>query len=237
MTLRARGKISVVTRPRYGLTIITAILLAAWGCGTTSGDNDGETGAEVTAGDSSDETATSQDAAEETASSEAGGEETTTSEDGAGETTSSEDGSEETTTTSDGGAPATDPQGPDLQLFTLPECSVVPNGALSGADNLTLFVAVRNGGPGTIGGLVPVTVTSDTGLSSTSNNSISTGSSFNPLQVDLADTDYNRTHQFSIIVDPDNDIVERDESNNVLQVTVRLADRAASDGDVPCTSP
>lgn len=44
-------------------------------------------------------------------------------------------------------SPTTDARGPDIQLFTLPECSVVPGGALSGADSLTIFVAVRNGTP------------------------------------------------------------------------------------------
>ncbi|MDQ3896336.1 MAG: hypothetical protein M3326_03625, partial [Actinomycetota bacterium] len=77
---------------------------------------------------------------------------------------------------------------------------------------MTIFVAVRNGGPGRIDRLVPVLMQSDTGLSSRSNNAISTGSSFNPLQVDLSTGDYNRSHRFTIIADPDNGFVERDES-------------------------
>lgn len=130
-----------------------------------------------------------------------------------------------------------DPTGPDIQLFTVPECSVVPNGSLSGADNLTIFVAVRNGGPGAIDRLVPVLLESDTGLRAESNNAISSGSAFNPLQVDLSADDYSRTHRFTVTADPNNEIIERDESNNVLTVTVTLPARPSSSQDVPCTSP
>ena len=162
---------------------------------------------------------------------------TATASDSGGETVTPATTTEDTDTPPDGGGPATDPQGPDLQLFTLPECSVVPNGALSGADGLTIFVAVRNGGPGNLSRLVPVAMDSDSGLGSRSNNAISTGSSFNPLQVDLPNTAYSRTHRFTITADPDNEIVERDESNNAIDVTVRLPGRPASATDVPCTSP
>lgn len=136
-----------------------------------------------------------------------------------------------------GGGPATDPQGPDLAFFTLPECSVVPGGGLSGADNLTMFVAVRNGGPGPFRGLAPVTVRSDTGLTSSTNAAISTGSSFNGLQVDLSTGSYGRSHRFTITADPANETTERDESNNVLRITVDLPSRPSSATDVPCTSP
>lgn len=142
-----------------------------------------------------------------------------------------------TTTTRGGGTVTTDPRGPDIQLFTLPECSVIPNGALSGADNLTIFVAVRNGGPGPVGSLVRVSVRSDSGPRSDSNSAISTGSSFNPLQVDLSTNDYNKTHRFTVTADPQNSIIERDESNNQLVVTVRLPARPSRSQDVPCTSP
>jgi hypothetical protein len=127
--------------------------------------------------------------------------------------------------------------GPDIQLYTLPECSVVLNGAISGADALTIFVAVRNGGPGSINRLVPVTMQSDTGLGSRTNSSISTGSAFSGLQVELWAGNYNRTHRFTITADPDNEIVERDESNNQLTVTVSLSARPTTSRDVPCSSP
>ncbi len=159
---------------------------------------------------------------------------TTTRGGGSGTTTSRV---ADVTTTRGGGTLATNPRGPDIQLFTLPECSVVPNGALSGADNLTILVAVRNGGPGPMSSLVRVSVRSDSGPRSDSNNTISTGSSFNPLQVDLSISDYNRTHRFTITADPENAVVEHDESNNQVVVSVRLPTRPSRSQDVPCTSP
>jgi hypothetical protein len=136
-----------------------------------------------------------------------------------------------------GGSVSTDPTGPDFTLFTLPECSIVPNGALSGLDALSIFVALRNSGPGDWSQLVPFRMVSDTGLSAQGNTAISTGSSFTAMQVDLDTADYGRSHRFTITADPDNIIVERDETNNELVVTVSLGDRPTTSGTVDCTSP
>lgn len=201
------GAVSKCAPPARALALALA-LLAVGSCGD---DGDGGGGDTTTTG---------------------AGDTTTT---GAGETTTT--GSGETTTTGGGGTATTDPSGPDIQLFTVPECSVVPGGALSGADNLTMFVAVRNGGPGEVNRLVPVAVQSDRGHRARPNAAISTGSSFNPLQVDLSPSDYNQSLRFVITADPDNEIVERDESNNELIVTVRLPDRPTTSQDVPCSSP
>jgi hypothetical protein len=153
-------------------------------------------------------------------------------------TTAVDDESGTTTTTgSDEATPVTDPSGPDLSLFTVPECSVVPGGALSGADSLTIFVAVRNNGPGSVDRLVPVLISSDTGMQATSNTSISTGSAFSPMQIDVFPEHYGRAHRFTITADPDNVIIERDVTNNQLSVTVDLPERPTSATDVPCASP
>ena len=197
-------------------TVAGAALLLAAGCG---GDDEGAGRASSTTGGAGGASTTGG----------AGGASTT----GGGGGTSTSAGGTGTTR----GAPATDPRGPDLQLFTLPECSVVPNGALSGADNLTIFVAVRNGGPGRVRRLVPALIVSDAGHRVSSNNAISEGSAFNPFQVDLSPGNYNRTVRFTITVDPENEFVERDEGNNVKVVTVRLPARPTSTTDVPCTSP
>ncbi|MBM7797719.1 hypothetical protein JOE57_000640 [Microlunatus panaciterrae] len=125
----------------------------------------------------------------------------------------------------------------DLSLFTLPECSVVPGGALSGADNLTIFVAVRNSGPAQLSRLVPFTITSDTGLTGGGNTAVSTGSGFSAMQVDLRPGDYGHAHHFTVTIDPSNEIAERDEMNNTLKVTVSLPARPSQAQDVPCTSP
>jgi hypothetical protein len=145
-----------------------------------------------------------------------------------GSASSSEPGGEST---------STDPTGPDFTLFTLPECSIVPNGALSGRDALSIFVALRNSGPGDWSQLVPFRIVSDTGLNAQGNTAISTGSSFTAMQVDLNPADYGRSHRFTITADPDNTIVERDETNNELVVTVSLGDRPTTSGNVDCTSP
>ena len=130
-----------------------------------------------------------------------------------------------------------DPAGPDITLYTLPECSVVPNGALSGADALTLLVAVRNSGPGSWNGQVPFRVTSDAGMSSHGSAALSSGSGFTAMQVDLSRSDYRRTHRFTITADPDNQIRERDESNNQLVISVSLPSRPTGTVNVNCTSP
>jgi CARDB len=146
--------------------------------------------------------------------------------------------SPETSTSEPGGeSTSTDPNGPDFTLFTLPECSIVPNGAQSGLDSLSIFVALRNSGPGDWAQLVPFRMVSDTGLSAQGNTAVSTGSSFTAMQVDLNADNYGQSHRFTITADPDNTIVERDEANNELVVTVSLGDRPTTSGNVDCTSP
>jgi hypothetical protein len=125
----------------------------------------------------------------------------------------------------------------DLSLYTVPECSVIPGGALSGADNLTVFVAVRNSGPAQLSQLVPFTLTSDTGRAGGGNTAISTGTDFTAMQIDLGLDDYGRSHHFTVTVDPIDEIAERDESNNTLELTVVLPDRPNLAEDVPCTTP
>jgi hypothetical protein len=133
--------------------------------------------------------------------------------------------------------PEVDPAGPDLTLYTLPECSVVPGGALSGADALTMLVAVRNSGPGSWNSLVPFRVSSDTGLSSQGNTALSTGSAFTAMQVDLTTADYSRTHRFTITADPNNQIRESDETNNDLVISVALPPRPTGTTNITCSSP
>jgi len=134
-------------------------------------------------------------------------------------------------------SPDVDPAGPDLTLYTLPECSVVPGGALSGADALTMLVAVRNSGPGSWNSLVPFKVSSDTGLSTQGNTALSTGSAFTAMQVDLTPGDYSRAHRFTITADPDNQIRERDETNNELGISVALPPRPTGTTNITCSSP
>jgi hypothetical protein len=134
-------------------------------------------------------------------------------------------------------SPEVDPAGPDFTLYTLPECSVVPGGAVSGADAFTMLVALRNSGPGTWNNLVPYRVSSDTGLSGQGNTAVSTGSAFTAMQVDLNFSDYSRAHHFTITADPDNQIRESDETNNELTISVALPPRPTSTTNITCSSP
>lgn len=131
--------------------------------------------------------------------------------------------------------PATDPQGPDLALFTEPHCDFIPNGSLNGKDELTIWVGVRNNGPGDLGSLAPFAVTSDTGLAGGGNTALSTTQPGTPVQVELRPGDFSRSHTFTIVADPENKIVEANESNNTLGIVVTLPSRPASTTDVPCT--
>jgi hypothetical protein len=134
-------------------------------------------------------------------------------------------------------SPDVDPAGPDFTLYTLPECSVVPDGAVSGADAFTMLVALRNSGPGSWNSLVPFKVSSDTGLTSQGNTAVSTGSAFTAMQVDLTTADYSRAHRFTITADPDNQIRERDETNNELTISVALPPRPTGTTNIACSSP
>jgi hypothetical protein len=134
-------------------------------------------------------------------------------------------------------SPEVDPAGPDFTLYTLPECSVVPGGAISGADAFTMLVALRNSGPGTWNNLVPFRVSSDTGLAGQGNTAVSTGTAFTAMQVDLTPSDYSRAHRFTITADPDNQIRESDETNNELTISVALPPRPTGTTNITCTSP
>lgn len=115
----------------------------------------------------------------------------------------------------------TDPGGPDLLLFAVPECEVIPGGSVSGADVLTMLVAVRNGGPGDVSGLARVTIFGDTGL----NASLNSGSAPARRSPRCRSTSHRGTTTRPIFHDhcrPDNETGERDESNNDLQITVEL---------------
>jgi hypothetical protein len=137
--------------------------------------------------------------------------------------------------TTDGGNPDnTDPAGPDFSLYSLPECYVTPGGSPTGADSFGIFVALRNGGPGSWNDNVPFTMTSDTGLHLAQDAPVSPGSEFSTMQVDVGPAVYSRELRFTITADPANAIRERDESNNTLVVVVSMPPRPTSTTDVPC---
>ena len=63
------------------------------------------------------------------------------------------------------------------------------------------------------------------------------GSGFTAMQVNLSAADYSRTHHFTITADPNNQIRERDETNNQLAISVALPPRPTGTINVTCTSP
>ncbi|WP_433295573.1 CARDB domain-containing protein [Actinoplanes sp. CA-030573] len=124
---------------------------------------------------------------------------------------------------------------PDLTISGTPQCSVIRNGSLTGADNLTIFLAVRNAGPGPVDRLVPFRLTSDTGLAGSGNTAApAAGDSVTGMQVDLSPGDYHRSHRFTITADPRNEIPEQYETNNSRRVTVSLQSRPRSEAAQPC---
>ncbi|WP_238163600.1 CARDB domain-containing protein [Kribbella capetownensis] len=124
---------------------------------------------------------------------------------------------------------------PDFTLSAVPRCSVVPGGQISGADGLTLFVTVRNKGEGDYDHLVPFNLLSDTGLSGGGHSAFGSGSGSTGMQVDLAPDDYGMVHLFTVTVDPNDEIAEENESNNVLRLRVSLPNRPKQARDVACS--
>jgi subtilase family serine protease len=55
------------------------------------------------------------------------------------------------------------------------------------------------------------------------------------MQVDLRSSDYQKSHRFTVTVDPDNVIDEEDESNNLLRIRVSLPTRPQQYREVSCT--
>ncbi|WP_329000181.1 hypothetical protein OHA18_37820 [Kribbella sp. NBC_00709] len=122
---------------------------------------------------------------------------------------------------------------PDLTLSADPQCSVVPGGQTSRADGLTLFVGVRNEGEGQVDSLVPFRLTSNTGLRGSGRTALDS-EGLTAMQVDLGSSDYEKSHLFTVTVDPNNQIPEQDETNNTLRLKVSLPTRPDQAQDVRC---
>ncbi|RZU11341.1 hypothetical protein EV645_6507 [Kribbella rubisoli] len=127
---------------------------------------------------------------------------------------------------------------PDFTLSTALNCTVVPKGQSSTIDSLTVFVPVLNRGPGGHNRLVPFRLRSNTGLSDSGETAFNapdaTRIASTAMQVELSSGDYGRSHVFTVTVDPNNEIAEADESNNLLRLRVSLPSRPQQIQDVPC---
>jgi hypothetical protein len=133
-------------------------------------------------------------------------------------------------------SPSVPPQpGPDLYLSAANlRCSVVRKGSLSGADGLTVFVAVLDKGTVPYHHLVPFSLSSDRGLAGGGNSGISDGTAVTGMQADLRPSDYGRIHHLVATVDPHNEIAEENEQNNRLDIQLSLGARPAVSADQPC---
>lgn len=125
--------------------------------------------------------------------------------------------------------------GPDLYLSaTNLRCSVVRKGSLSGADGLSVFLAVLDKGTVPHQHLVPFSLSSDTGLEGGGNSGISDGTAVTGMQADLRPSDYGQVHHLVATVDPHNEIVEENEDNNRLDIQLSLGARPTDWVDQPC---
>lgn len=122
----------------------------------------------------------------------------------------------------------------DLYLQALQGCSYVPNGSISGIDSLTMFVGIQNTSPQQVDALVPYSISSDTGLQGSGRAVTSQGAAETPMQVVLRPEDFDRTHRFTAVADPGNEIPERDELNNTILIEVFMPSRPAVSQSIPC---
>jgi hypothetical protein len=102
-------------------------------------------------------------------------------------------------------------------------CAYVPNGSLSGADQLTVFffILLIGASPQQLPGLVAVDATSSTGLSTHLRSAVSNRGA-TPVQLDLESDDFGHSHTITIVVDPSNEVPEDDETDNRIKVNVFL---------------
>jgi hypothetical protein len=128
-----------------------------------------------------------------------------------------------------GSSPSTGSSGGGSARFNLvaspdnASCNYIPNGALSGADLLSIdfYFLIIGGNPSDVPGGLSVTGSSDTGLythyyTSPNNQALSVA------QFALRSGDFGVLHTIMVVVDSANQVEETDESDNTIIVSVRL---------------
>jgi hypothetical protein len=137
-------------------------------------------------------------------------------------------------------APAPPADLPDLKVYEVTDCDIVREGSLSGSDVLNLYFRIQN--MGTLGVLhvVPFRIESNSGLNGHGTTWVDVSAQPGG-QVDIAPQDYDRQHLFRITVDPNNEVMELDESNNTVDVMVTFPPSRPSSyvtlGPEDCVSP
>jgi hypothetical protein len=120
----------------------------------------------------------------------------------------------------------TAPPGLQMDLLAHSEnitCTFIPNGALDGSDQLTVFFyfSLLYASPDQLDRLVTVTGSSDSGLATSYSSGVN-NQAVSAANFSVRPTDFGVTHQISLHVDSDGYYAETDETNNVASVTVTL---------------
>lgn len=116
---------------------------------------------------------------------------------------------------------------PDLTVAA-PECSVALEAADGVPDCLVISVDLRNeGADAPEAASVPLSLSSDTGLSATDNLAATREATLQAVKVDVKTTDFERVHTFTITADPEGIIQEVNENNNSVEVEIALPARDA----------
>lgn len=185
--------------PKVVLALACVLLLTLAACDGNGGDGSG---------------------GEDAAATQEGGDAGSEGGDDTGETTEDGDGSSgESGDSGDGGGDAR------FNLIASPdnaECTYIPNGHLSGADQLSVhfFFLIIGGNPPDVPA-VSVTGSSDTGLS-TSYSAGPHNQAVSSAQFALRPGDFGRSHTLTITVDASNQVPETDESDNRIRVSASL---------------
>jgi hypothetical protein len=147
---------------------------------------------------------------------------------GSGSTGSGSTGSSSTGSSSTGSSGGSGGSGSNARfnLVASPDnasCNYIPNGALGGADQLSVdfYFLIIGGNPSDVPGGLSVTGSSDTGLS-TSYDTSPNNQAVSLAQFALRPEDFGVLHTIKIMVDSANQVDETDESDNTIVVSVRL---------------
>ncbi|WP_203791627.1 CARDB domain-containing protein [Paractinoplanes rishiriensis] len=116
---------------------------------------------------------------------------------------------------------------PNFRMSTKATCSI----STIGSDRFTIRTAVRNDGPGGFEGSVPVRVAETGGQ--TREFAATIDAVVLSIPTDLSSAD--GTHTFTLTVDPDHEVDEADETNNIRRITATVPQGPSGTSDVPCT--
>ena len=127
--------------------------------------------------------------------------------------------------------PKTNPSGPNFAIWSLPDCYVVLDGAGPGRDTLGVGFQLQSLGPGSVDKLIPARIALDTGEAATLNVSQGGGPQGTAMaygQLTIGSSFYRRDNRVTITADPNNEYIERVESDNSLVVLIPRQPRPAN---------